>query len=503
MGQTSKAGKAWLENVGNLPQNDIMQSYMDFMGKNTSGDADQWDAYVNNLMQMGQSELDYRRSLENQQRERDWTLQDREHEENYNDPSQVLARLMATGMSRQAAMALLNGGQSSVPNAVSAASSLGATTAPSGTAESNAVNNANAIIGALTSFSDLALQATSFGLSLPAIKSQNALSTTAAYMSQMQRDAYDMSGQFYAGIHQAVLNGSLDRSAFTSYDEMARLAYALPDSPDNHGLYNFMHGGSYARMLSNPFAMDNQHSLFNANWGTQDVASNVVDGARLRSLQAQGMLLDQQQVTATIANINADTDTLIEQLNFDKQMHPLEVEAQTLENAYTRGEMEQQWIETEQMWMDLDIAREVFDNVKDGAIYRTLGELKRWTAMSDQKVVDKEMLSYCQDLDNLYAMSYLSFLTFNASAEFYAEHSDLRTTLNVVDDLHIPELIGGAKDLVGMIKFGQGSVIQGADAQRMVRSNAAFTRGKFKRNVTPKQQRIREQAHRNGTFYDM
>lgn len=82
-------------------------------------------------------------ALASEQRQRDWALADREHQEQYDDPSQQLARLMATGMSRQAAMQALSAGATAMPTNPngSAASPFG------GAASAAAQRQANVLSG--------------------------------------------------------------------------------------------------------------------------------------------------------------------------------------------------------------------------------------------------------------------------------------------------------------------------------------------------------------------
>lgn len=210
-----------LGNIGNV-SSDVLAQFFSALGIHerkgfSESEAKDWNQYLLKLL--------IQRFTENENRAYNQYLRDEQRQ--YDMPSNVLNRLLSTGMSRDAALGLLSGtGAEPIQNTLG---SMPDTLSPSeGQANGTAAvsNVASVAYGAVSLLGSLV----SCGMSVPAAVSQIGILGAQQAMSQKQVKAYDDSSVAFNLISSAHADGSLSDEIFNDghvYDSVSSVTSAI------------------------------------------------------------------------------------------------------------------------------------------------------------------------------------------------------------------------------------------------------------------------------------
>lgn len=259
-----------------MDDNLIMQYLMNLTGN--SRERDEANSWATRLVDWIQSlnQRDYDRNLQLDERSYQEGLRDEQR--SYDSPSSQLSRLMATGLSRGAALELLGGSA-----AGSSASALGSSSPiPSSPVVGNQGRGKDTstefvewssgvqnIVNSLVGLASLAQTPISVST---AIK-QDALTNNSLYASNLQRSSRDAVGKFYSALYATDPNTGKYLSAPTaaqslSLESLMSFANSVPESV-NPSLYRFMRSPEARSFMQNPFAPQDLSSMFNFSANTQ------------------------------------------------------------------------------------------------------------------------------------------------------------------------------------------------------------------------------------------
>lgn len=277
-----------------------------------SNDDQAKDAY-NNLLQLLLNEDSRRYNKEQQLDQRAYDATLLADQRAYDSPAAQIARLMQTGMSRDAALSFLSGSGSG-SGAAGASSQLSSpqgsvvgATAPS----SSRVNTAteantysNIVMNGLNTIANLA----STGANMSLMSSQQQIAAAQAQIQQMSVYAMQDVGAFTQEVETLRLNDVLPQGSFNS---VGHLTKALKNvSPSLSPSAGRMMSEIYPRIAANPYALQMLNDTFNSRWNTHGLKNNDdVVALAMRRFQAEALYaeINNDELVAEIANIHATT----------------------------------------------------------------------------------------------------------------------------------------------------------------------------------------------------
>lgn len=250
-------------------------------------------SYINWLLTLNQRQYD-----------ENW----RDNERQYSSPTAQLERLMATGMSYSAALALLQG--SGELGTASGISQMTADTANAAADRSNDISAVDSAVNAASSLTNSALGlfntyqgASSFGINLSLLQSQADAQNLANYQSRMYNQGLDIANDFMGLVHSAKnfspltdytdpLSGQVskrpefDPTQYQSFDELlegfAKYAVKYPAAAQ------FLNSGGLRQLEGNVYARQFAESMFNSRWqtaGVKNTGSQLLAAAKAAYVQ--------------------------------------------------------------------------------------------------------------------------------------------------------------------------------------------------------------------------
>lgn len=288
---------------------DIYGGYKDLFSQWSKYDRNFWenlldlnetDARDFAFTQLGKSQ-DYLATLEQRsynehmlEDERRYNYELLEDQRAYETPSSQLSRLMATGLSRGAALELLQGMQATAPastpisapsmpmsadgTGVSAASRIPAQQLMEGI--STALNTVSGIMGLVSA-----------GVNISNAQKQAQLLDNSVYASQLQTEGIRAVGSFISSIYSRDSNGKPfarpDFNDLSSADEWISWAQDDKRKVDNPAVFDFMRSPAARSMSRNPFAISLLDQQFVAHSNAQQERNTEEGYLRAQLLIAQ------------------------------------------------------------------------------------------------------------------------------------------------------------------------------------------------------------------------
>ena len=251
---------------------------------NAQFSAERWDMFYQYLLGMMQ-----------QANQRAFDIEQRDESRLYNNPMNELARLMGSGVSRDAALEILKGsagGSGSLGVAGSGAFDAPSVSAPSGTMELQKQQSiAGMVFGSLAALSNLVQSGVSVAQGIEQVnqlKGQN-------YFSNKQIEAFDSVQQLTSALQTMQTNGEIEPSEIEKLSNANDLIKFLQkQSESNENLKQLIKSPAYATALGTSYG----RNYFNQYWKS------------LRDTRDEGTLLDSfirnQQLQNTLLNANID-----------------------------------------------------------------------------------------------------------------------------------------------------------------------------------------------------
>lgn len=227
----------------------------------------------------------------------------------YDSPQSQLARLMSTGLSRDAALSIISGGTGVTVQNNAQPVPTDASMFPS-LSNLNKVQSVTSSIGAACQIVNTALGAASFGISLPSMFSANSISQSQSRMLGAQVSAMNDIGKISSLATEAIRSGSvktdslLDRDSFISAMD---------------GIYkgNADYESSLNSLLSNPYGTQMLDSYVNQNFSTKRVRPTAdfvqkATAAALNDFYASQLNVD--TMSANLSKIREETNRIVQEI---------------------------------------------------------------------------------------------------------------------------------------------------------------------------------------------
>lgn len=284
-----------------------------FINSGNGGHADEvWNLIYQTLFQyaLTQDQRDYDWQLQQDQRKYDWSmLQDQRL---YTNPTNELARLMGSGISRDAAIQMMSGSAGNIAAGSGGTPfSTGAVSAPSvntpGTLDlQRGLGIANTVLNGVTTL-------TNCGISIAEAVPQVQMMQNQAYMSNEQLTAYQSVQQAYS-ILEAYGNTN-EADTFGNVDNAVKAVQELADA-GVVAAQNFIdQGGDKALLRTAPISSPMIHQLYRNERASSDYDKSysqqlrqAIASANLTELSFEDLSADIQNKFAEFEKIMADTE---------------------------------------------------------------------------------------------------------------------------------------------------------------------------------------------------
>lgn len=386
-------------------------------GNDTEFGIDQQNKYIDML-------LNQQEKKEDQQYSEDW----RDNDRAYNSPQAQLARLMATGMSRDAALQLLG---SSGAGSGSGSAAPVTSTLPSGLG-SSAIDYANMKINDRNSWANIVLQSFStaanlvsagFGINSAFAAAKNTIASTE--LMQKNSDAMMQSGSVMATIQNAISQGFKPSADDLSTLDKARAWLQSLNATGSLGadissaIQTLETNGS-----NNPFFAGAMNSAFRDYHDTANVKR--MNDANYDQLQGQitlqgvqkDLLLKQSDELDTVIEKNLAEVNLIQQNAAKVQKEMEQIDALI---SLTDSQKNATDTETERLRQDIDMNKPKVDayrqsakDLVDGYRNEILSLCNKWATMSEEDVM--RSMSETIRQDSVAAMYLATFHNLSNSA---------------------------------------------------------------------------------------
>lgn len=368
----------------------------------------------------------------------------RDEQRNYDLPTNIMQRLQAAGISRDAAIQMLSGGAGSGAGAGSLiGSGLGANgaqvPAPSGTMDLASVNTA---INGAASVVDSMCAMVNTGMSAYTAYEQGNLLKAQASMTQNQATAYQLSGKAYNLISQGVADGIVDNSDGMVFANVKNAQQALETMAKAGNVEaQEMHANGSIRQLGelSPYSSEYLSHLYETERRAKDYSISfaneqrkadslvALQGVQIDSL-AQGILQSEAQIQDILASAEYKRESLV---LIDAQIKLMEKQGKNLDanSLYQKALTRKTALENElqSSWQDADVPVQRspgISYVKGSDIYgmETLSKLRSGAQaalkLESGRYWEKEVQNQFADIDNLLALNALRHLYYGNTADF-------------------------------------------------------------------------------------
>lgn len=376
------------------------------------------------------------------QNQRDYDLKVRDEQRNYDLPTNMLQRLMATGMSRDAAFQLMSGGSGSGGSGSLIGSGLGANGAqvssPSGTMDlarfNSGVNAATQIVGSMCAMVNT-------GMSAYTAYQQGNLLKAQASLTQNQVNAYQLSGQAFNVIQEGISDGIVDNTDGMAFASVQNAQKALEDMAKAGNLRaQEMHANGSIQQLGllSPYTSEYLSHLYQSERGAKDYAISFGNEQRkvdslvqLQGMQTVSLAQGIKQSEAQIEEILASAEYKRESLALiDAQITLFKKQGKNLDanTLYQKALTRKQELENQlQNWQESDIAvvTSVGTGYMSGNQVYTMETISKLRSNAQATLMlesggywKKEVENQFMDVDNLLALAALKRFYYGNTAEF-------------------------------------------------------------------------------------
>lgn len=309
----------------------------------------------------------------------------------YDSPTALLQRLMATGMSREAALQMIS--QSGLGGSGSGSALIGdaAMAQPSYAAEYNQPGGTTLrnYIGAGTDIVNTLVNLFSMGINgFQAVASGTASIQQA--LALKQQDAAIKAGSAFNSMYQsAVDSGLIDKKAIHSFDD-ARSALLNLSQASSPAIYDYMHNGGYEQMKSTPMALDYAGQYFNNNYSHGDAVAR----SRQMMALADAYELKPKEILTAIDKQDAEIQKIFHDIQLSDDTYDLEVRKVDAEVGYmdaqselTRETTKQRELENSRIKIALHREEITADDLDQVALYQASYELQIAQKTNDPQVM--------------------------------------------------------------------------------------------------------------------
>lgn len=397
---------------------------------------ERWDMFYQYLLGMMQ-----------QANQRAFDIEQRDESRLYNNPMNELARLMGSGVSRDAALEILKGsagGSGSLGVAGSGSFDAPSVSAPSGTMELQKQQSiAGMVFGSLAALSNLVQSGVSVAQGIEQVnqlKGQN-------YFSNKQIEAFDSVQQLTSALQTMQTNGEIEPSEIEKLSNANDLIKFLQkQSESNDNLKQLIKSPAYATALGTSYG----RNYFNQYWkslrdtrdeGTlldsfirnQQLQNTLLNanidkvGAEMENLGKQNSLINQQIIESCnrVAVGDAQISVLNEQGKFIQVQSTQLIRQTDSQVSLMDTQAFGQDITNRQLSLNYEYNEAGFPMLKLARVHDLELQLARWQCLTTPESMQKQMRSWLLEPQNAYDVAYLQNLYLNAVGSFAQQNPAL------------------------------------------------------------------------------
>lgn len=353
----------------------------------------------------------------------------------YDSPTNQLARLMGAGISRDAAIQILQGVQGAgVAGSVGAAAP--GVSAPSGTMQNQFLNSAINVFGAINTMLQSGVSLAQGIETIRMMQMQN-------YMSQQQIDAYNAVQQVSQQLQTLDASGKIKMADFSNADDVLKY---IREHGDDEDLQSLTSSPSLAAALGTTFGRE----MFNRHWAsvrqTRDSGTLLDQFIRQQYLQNAMTGVSIEKAGVEMEKLGAEVDltyqNLIESLHRVAQIDAnIEVLDETGKNIAeqtkwygrkTASEIDLNQANASNIRVQTAINNDVFEvnhagvpMLKEKYVLECQRALDKATVFADPKVRYQFLKAWAMEGYNAYAGAYLDNLYLNAAGSFATDNPNL------------------------------------------------------------------------------
>lgn len=393
------------------------------------------------------------------QNQRDYDRSVLEEQRAYDNPQTAMLRLMATGMSRDAAMQMLSGSTGAAGAAALVGSGSGIST-PQGVSATQSTANTMQAAKAAFDIIGTAGSLVSLGFSIPSAISQANILANSAFMSTEQRAGYDAAKKVSSFFSNGLASGDIAADLVDGFSNATDSLKWLVDNPDAPGVKNLTDSGALAAVMGTEYGSEAYNRFWNNLRSSRDAGTmldqmiknndlkNALDSITIEEVGAQIEAIGQsnkeseQRIAESIkrvAQIDADIQlknkegewisvqtkwygqkTSAEILALQASANASDAQAHLADvTAYGQG-IQNQYNE------DLfEVSHAGIPMLKQCHLIELDQELRKLQFQNDYDGRKKQLQAWALEQDNAIKLQYLNSIYYNASGDFARNHPDL------------------------------------------------------------------------------
>ena len=398
---------------------------------------EQWDMFYQYLL-----------GLMQQANQRAFDIEQRDESRLYNNPMNELARLMGSGISRDAALEILKGsaGGSSSGSAIigSGAFNAPSVSAPSGSMELQKQQNiADIVFGSLSALSNLMQSGVSLAQGIEQVKLLNSQN----YFSQQQMNAFDSVQQITQALQTMQTNGEIEPADIEGLSNADDLIKFLQNaSKNNEQIAKLIKSPSYAHALGTSYGRDYFNSYWKSLRNSRDegtIYDEFVNGLKfdnaIKQLQPQLMGAEisrigmenkvSEQMIIESANRIAQGEANIQYLNKQGEWIDAQVTLSAAQTRLTNQQTNKSITENKLLGQNYEYNEAGFAMLKQNRIdeltYKALEWNTKLRSPSSKGYVQQMQKAWLTEGSNAADAAYVMSLYYNAVGDFATSHPGL------------------------------------------------------------------------------
>lgn len=442
---------------GNLPQNissntlDSLKGFLDGYGDMSS--VERTDMLMQYILQL---------LTTNDQRA--WDKSVLQEQRSYDNPMNQLARLLGAGISRDAAIQLLNGsGSGSGGSAALIGSGSGVSvpsvSAPSGTTE---IARNQMAFGAAAAIANALVNLCSQGMQMAQAYETYQFQKNQSYLSTQQVEDYNAVNSINQQLQILSDNGLLGEKKVEDFRSANDLTnYLKSISADNPDVDKLVRSDAFKRATGTIFGRDYLNQIMSARRGSQDAGKLADLAITQQELNNNLLSLNQESLSAEISKMRSETILIDSEVQ--KTMQDIAESRAKIQYINKQGKLVD--VQTEQAQLNYEYTSAGFPIMKENRINELRLQSMKWRALYNpedvynmthtpnglpNKALSASLDAWLQSPQNASDIAYLLSLRNGALAGFAENHPTLWKLVNVLSDMGILDMVKTGAEIYGM-----------------------------------------------------
>lgn len=368
-------------------------------------------------------------------------------ERNYQSPTNQLARLMGAGISRDAALQILQGAGSSESPLVGSQSSSGITDTPTyGNQLNQGFQTAFGFIGSISSLVGL-------GFSIPQAIHQAHFLKNQNLLSDKQISSYNSSGRAFQILNAAGASADAFGSVSSAAAALSKLA-----TEGNTDAANFIATGGLDQMRYDaPFSSRTLADLYQSERSSSDYATRFGLEVDRSEAEIDFTKADKERVVQGIVNLQAELDATVASTEFTRLQSSLvayskkvmSAQAELLKKQGKVAEAESllkqaQSLAVQSQTKTIDLANQLTEGTYNeevdgqtglqimthGAAVNAYNDMKKFVAAKNKHIWDKEINAMAADYTRMYRLCLLQATYSKGALDKYMTDDNFKDLMN-------------------------------------------------------------------------